>query len=371
MSFENLHQFYSERKSATDAGLVSPRISQQPDEKGILLYPRGVKFQASALPKSQPEPPVRTNITGFSDNSRRRLRFVAVNAFPALNSQFLLTYHNKFPLDGKESKKHLNAFLVGFRRAFPGAPYLWILEFQGRGAAHYHLFTNVPTTEENRLRLASIWCKIVDSDDVDLLNFHSRPQNFISWDMGTGSYVAKYLEKERQKDVPENYKNVGRFWGASRGLVPLPVKVGYEEFSEKYSYIEPQTGEIVDGLITAQRWLGKWYESTYSKRTFQERKEYRKTIARLNEFLPEDQKIKPVKGHKLKRNFRIFAVRKGFTLVTGQDVFCQIESYLSKQRRLSDDFTGKNSEKGGRDGNERYFCSNEFTNTGRFRQDMF
>ena len=32
-------------------------------------------------------------------------------------------------------------------------------------------------------------------------------------------YMAKYMDKAEQKEVPENYKNVGRFWGASRLII--------------------------------------------------------------------------------------------------------------------------------------------------------
>jgi len=315
-----------------NAGLVSPRISQQPDPKGVELYPRGIKFQSRRLPKIQPVPPDRTKITGFSDNSRRRLRFTAVNAFPALTSQFVLTYHNNFPLSGRDSKKHLNAFLVAFRRAFPKKPYLWILEFQRRGAPHYHFFTNLDVTKENREILATIWCRIVDLADNALFAFHSNVKNFINWDMGTGSYVAKYLEKERQKDVPENFNDVGRFWGASRGLVPMPVKVDYDEFSERYSYVERSTGEIKDGLLLAQRWLGRWFESTSKKRTFSERKQHRINISNINKHLAPDEKIKISKRVNHLGKFRKFAVNRGYTLVTGVEVFCQIERYLAKQR---------------------------------------
>ena len=98
-----------------------------------------------------------------------------------------------------------------------------MLEFQRRGAPHFHLFTALPVTEENRLFLASAWVRIACGNDPAALAFHSHERNFIAWDMGNGSYVCKYLEKARQKDVPEGYQEVGRFWGASRGLMPSPV----------------------------------------------------------------------------------------------------------------------------------------------------
>ncbi len=284
-------------------GLVSPRISQQP-VKGIQVFEKGLRFKSRCnRPRPTPVPPDRTKIHGFSENSRRRLRFVAVNAFPELISTFVLTYHNDWPLDGQTSKQQLNAFLVTFRRKFPGHKYLWLLEFQKRGAPHYHFYFDLEVTPENQKILCEIWCRLIDPErqDMELRRFHSKAMR--PWTIGNGQYLAKYLEKERQKDVPENYENVGRFWGASRGLVPLPVEIDYDEFSEKYSQVDEKTGEVIDGLILAQRWLGRWYEKQFSKG----------------------------KGRKIRRNFRIYGTRSGFTMVSGAKVFYQIEKYLAKQ----------------------------------------
>jgi len=40
--------------------------------------------------------------------------------------------------------------------------------------------------------------------------------------MKKGGYLCKYLEKKEQKNVPNNFENVGRFWGCSRNMVPDP-----------------------------------------------------------------------------------------------------------------------------------------------------
>lgn len=292
----------STENTSNARGLVSSRISQHPGA-GIKVFNKGIKFQARKLSSlNQPVPPDRTKIQGFSDNSRRRLRFVAVNAFPELTSQFCLTYHNDWPADGAVCKAHLNAFLTSFRRKFPGVGYLWLLEFQKRNAPHYHLFTSLPVTEENHVWLAETWCRITMPNDAEALAFHLHDKNFIAWDMGHGHYVAKYLEKSNQKLVPDGYSNVGRFWGASRGLVPMPVEVDYDAFGEAYSQVDLETGELKDGLILATRWLGRWYEKQFNV--------------------------------KRKRNnyFRKHALNKGYTLVTGAEVFYQIERYLSKRR---------------------------------------
>jgi hypothetical protein len=49
-----------------------------------------------------------------------------------------LTYPAEFPLDEETFKRHLKIFSQRFLRAFPHAAFHWKLEFQNRGAAHFH-----------------------------------------------------------------------------------------------------------------------------------------------------------------------------------------------------------------------------------------
>ena len=224
-----------------EAPLVIGAISQNHYEHCInrkplafLVYPNTVKVVRDPKLKTKPPKSKRGTIDAFSEKSRRRLRRAAVDAWPALTSQFCLTYPAEFPQDGKVSKKHLQKFLDCFRKNFKGHPYLWVLEFQRRGAPHYHLFLDLPVTEENRLWLASTWCRVSCDNDPAALAFHSHEINFISWDMGNGAYVAKYLEKANQKFVPEGYTDVGRFWGTSRGLIPAPLYLEAEGMMAGY-----------------------------------------------------------------------------------------------------------------------------------------
>jgi hypothetical protein len=205
------------------------------------------------------EPPTKTAIDAFSAHSRRRLRFRAVNAFPSLVSQFGLTYHDKWPVDGRTSKAHLNAWLTALRRLLPGVGYLWLLEFQKRSAPHYHVFLTIPPDESTRLKLAEAWCRITSPGDPVALRFHQDSRNWIAWDMGTGSYLCKYLDKEAQKFVPEGYIGFGRFWGNSRGLEAEPVPVPLDDLDES-APVDQETSEIYGGQSTVIRWLGRLAE---------------------------------------------------------------------------------------------------------------
>jgi hypothetical protein len=241
-----------------DDPLVSTSISQQ-DRFEVFRESFRVKRSGTGNPNQEAPDRTGSNISGFSDNSRRRLRHKARNAFPALVSQFGLTYHDQWPVDGRISKVHLNAWLTALRRIVPGVGYLWILEFQKRKAPHYHVFLTVPPDEGTRLKLAEAWCRITSPDDDKALRFHQDQRNWIAWDMGTAGYLCKYLDKEAQKDVPEGYHNFGRFWGNSRDLVPEPEQ-GPLEYLDQIAQVDPDTGEIYGGQSTIIRWLGRLAE---------------------------------------------------------------------------------------------------------------
>lgn len=219
-----------------ESPLVNRCISQRENSnrnpvESILVWNRAVKivrsFEAS---NSKNAPPLRSEIQSFSVHSRRRLKHTSSNAFPSLISQFGMTYHKSTP-DGRTVKKHLNTFLNSFRNKYPSAGYLWILEFQSRGIPHFHLFTTLDHSSEIGRNLADIWNRIAEPDSKAHLKFHRHESNFIPWDMGSGSYLCKYLDKTAQKFVPDGFTGVGRFWGNSRNLAPVLDEVIMDDVS--------------------------------------------------------------------------------------------------------------------------------------------
>lgn len=175
-------------------------------------------------PQPSTVPGPRQNIFQFSDSSRRGLLHICRNSGHHIKSQYCLTYHEIWPQDGKEVKAKLNHFITCFKRAFGNdSKYLWILEFQKRGAPHIHFFSDLEPDSEHRRILANIWVVTVLglSADSSTYKFHNHPSNFFAWSMKSGKYLSKeYLEKAFQKGVPENFHNVGRFWGNSRNMKP-------------------------------------------------------------------------------------------------------------------------------------------------------
>lgn len=275
-------------------GLVSTSISHRDH---LEIYPVSLRVKRPGSGNSDQAPPDRSGswISSFSNGSRRRLRFRAVNAYPALVSQFGLTYHNEWPEDGRISKRHLDTWLKVLRRLVPGVGYLWLLEFQKRKAPHYHVFLTIPPDEDLRLKLAEAWCRITSPGDAAALRFHQDQRNWIAWDMGSGSYLCKYLDKEAQKDVPEGYHGFGRFWGNSRGLEASPVEIPLDDI-DNTAQVDQETGEIYGGTSTVIRWLGRLAE-------------------------------KQTGGYS---RFRTRAFRGSYTILQGADGYRKIEKYFAK-----------------------------------------
>lgn len=211
--------------------------------KSLQVWPRALKLVREFHGKTPPVSSVRADIQSFSLKSKRRLKFTASNAFPDLVSQFGLTYHKTSP-DGRTIKHHLELLLKALRKKYKDVKYLWILEFQTRKVPHFHLFLTTERKKEIGDFLAETWHRIAEPDSKEHLKFHKHKKNYIEWDMGSGSYLCKYLDKEHQKAVPEGFTGVGRFWGNSQCLVPEPLEIEADYSSESYEIIDYDTGEI-------------------------------------------------------------------------------------------------------------------------------
>jgi hypothetical protein len=181
----------------------------------------------------------RGKIETLSMASRRRLAIVAANTEVCFRSFVTVTYPKEFPCDGVIVKEHLHLLLAGLRRKCLGVSYLWFLEFQRRGAPHLHLFLSAALPEpleplrrvSGRVRkvvmihrpwqdwLSRLWFKIVGSGDEKHLRAGAAWEVIEKPD-GAARYVAKEAYKTFQKVVPDDFQNVGRFWGCSRDVPP-------------------------------------------------------------------------------------------------------------------------------------------------------
>lgn len=166
----------------------------------------------------------RGKIAEFSPRSRKRmLEMVARLDLAGQVSQrpiifITLTYAAQFP-SAEASKQHLRAFLERIRRFAPDASGVWRLEFQERGAPHYHfIFFNLPYLP--KAELTSIWGDIIGIEWWDTSRGQPRPPmtriEAIRNPRKAMAYVSKYVAKNSPSDSGFNdvpYLHAGRFWG--------------------------------------------------------------------------------------------------------------------------------------------------------------
>ncbi len=203
-------------------------ISEQPVE--VYLYEHQITFY-STFPLDIPEKHIhgiRDEIKTFSQASRLRLmKFLASLPYSILGVPFFvtLTYHNYVPGSMHLVKRDLHDFFIDLKRHYPSVKYLWKLEFQKRGAPHFHLVLFVPEKIvkklsykfkkdlyyfwEKHLNCGCYWCQ---QHAVKVQKIHSFKK--------LSFYVSKYMAKVDDTMRPEG---TGRFWGRSNDLKELAV----------------------------------------------------------------------------------------------------------------------------------------------------
>lgn len=166
---------------------------------------------------------IRSGITKLTAASLRRMKLHFRNMSDSGQYMVTLTYPREFPMDGAKVKAHLRAMREWFRRREVSAA--WFLEFQDRGAPHLHLVTDKPVDKKE---LSRKWFDVVGSGDEKHLRAGTQ-QAKLRKAHAIAAYVAKYASKAKQKEVPEGYKNVGRFWGAWGVFRLVQAEVMYGE----------------------------------------------------------------------------------------------------------------------------------------------
>jgi len=298
-----------DRKGQFDPLLVLPSISQTqtistPVSKGLsglVFYRKSLRILRDKVPTMAHQKTksyrweirlaeldvikTRSEINSFSRKSRSRLQFIVMNTNVRFMSQMTLTYDLKCaPVDGVVLKQHLNTYLTKLRKKFDGIKYLWILEFQGNGNPHFHVFLNLEYSYELAKILGSMWNQTVKGSEKHLqvhqyvpshrykrkLSRRDKHGSFCPWDMGDGSYLTyKYLSKENQKSVPPQFRNVGRFWGCTRSIVqPVNVLQACDFFNGFDDTLNTFTGEIISfekHLNSFFRFLRKYQETSINR----------------------------------------------------------------------------------------------------------
>lgn len=195
----------------------------------VNIYRHGMLVMRKSLLQSERERGKKAAIKLLSRSSLFKLAFCVMNTDKKFLSMLTLTYPDNYETNGKVVKGHLNRFLGWLRRKYPYVSYLWFLEFQKRGAPHFHILVSI--LEPNkwmRADFAYTWAYIVSRETIEqekMVKVHAHRD---AWDRvrkadGAKRYVLKYALKPYQKRVPKQYQNVGRFWGHSQDVRPKPI----------------------------------------------------------------------------------------------------------------------------------------------------
>lgn len=149
----------------------------------------------------------RKDIRILSRKSRTRLRRYLANAAANYQVMVTLTYSRDFPTDGPHIKADLDRFGKQLRKyELMPASICWFLEFQSRGAPHFHLLATGYIPYQ-----AVAWMWHWATGGVSSV---SAGTSVMGVDSGMAGYALKmYGAKSQQKDVPEGFSRVGRWWG--------------------------------------------------------------------------------------------------------------------------------------------------------------
>lgn len=139
-----------------------------------------------------------------------------------------------FSPSGKVAKRHLDVFqkrvtryLKGFGVSAWGC--LWFLEFQRRGAPHFHLLFfgfgfRLFNLSDFQKWLSSAWADIVSHADPAEYQKHLNAGTKAEWCRKEHfGYALKYASKLEQKAVPAEFADIGRFWGCWNSPLGAPV----------------------------------------------------------------------------------------------------------------------------------------------------
>lgn len=203
---------------------MTPSIGDSNDRAFLLSVSGGSVRWRDIIPPGRVPAAGRGDIVAFSNGAAGRMRRYLSSCDAMYRNMVTLTYPAGYPLDGRTCKDHLRRFIQESRRFLFGRSatakqvlnlgfsVFWFLEFQERGAPHFHLFGTHDLPKE---WVSHTWWRIVGSDDIRHLHAGTRIERLRGGRSGSVAYAVKYAVKLAQKVVPEWFRNVGRFWGVS------------------------------------------------------------------------------------------------------------------------------------------------------------
>jgi len=226
---------------------------------GLEVSPGSIKIgrkmanpERERLREKSPNYQKKTTIKEWSPKSRANMvaRFSSLDCTPLFNDELkrtamiTLTYPDtweKVVPTGHDAKRHLQSLRKRYERKFKVPFYgLWKVEYQARGAVHFHILCAPPNNPAFRTWLAKTWVKVVNHPDPEERERHLISGTHISYEDKYGGfdvrsiivYFSKHASpqggsKEYQNQPPliwKDEKSIGRFWGYF-GLKPTIWKI--------------------------------------------------------------------------------------------------------------------------------------------------
>jgi hypothetical protein len=161
---------------------------------------------------------VRGAITKFSRQSRKRMIDTLHEYVFEEGVLVTMTYPGSYPTSAGVYKRHLQSFRKWLDVETVHAVAFWRLEFQDRGAAHFHVFVTGVRYVDARAA-SKKWDEIIGaekkeggSNGVDV-----KPVRSGEGVRNVGAYVSKYISKDVSSDEGEKLNYPGRYWGVWNG----------------------------------------------------------------------------------------------------------------------------------------------------------
>jgi len=139
-----------------------------------------------------------------------------------------LTYH-KTPTSGLRCKEDLEAWFAALNRLFGGRDNwgcIWVMEFQKRGALHYHFILRTPRVLDSDTwhAIVDAWLRITGESEDVYAALHGCQLSQVRDIRRTKMYECKYMGKHGrdnakayEKVCPEWFNDSGRWWGIVGG----------------------------------------------------------------------------------------------------------------------------------------------------------
>lgn len=239
--FKNAQGVANSARYARRRSLHCPRLHRRVGQ--VSVFRSDVVVSRSRVSEGKPAPRgTRRAITKLSDRSRRSMAFSIRNMPEPLTHMLTLTYPAEMPLNGRLIKRHWKAMRMWIiRRSRRG---FWFLEFQkNTKQPHYHVLL---TGNIDYKEVARAWWRIVGYWSQDHFKAGTRIER-LKKDHAALMYVLKYASKSEQKEVPEGFEGVGRFWGLFGGLSVKPEMIVRGELSKVAPVIRTVKKAIVQG----------------------------------------------------------------------------------------------------------------------------